>query len=85
MEKKKTAVEWLKEQIQERVIAYDETGRKMIILIYMVDYQQLSEEAKVMEKEQLQAAFKAGWMRANALNYDPSYFEHFLSETYDNH
>lgn len=42
-------------------------------------------KAEKIERRQLEAAFKAGWMRANALNYDPSYFEHFLSETYDNH
>lgn len=32
-----------------------------------------------IERQQLEAAFKAGWMRANATNYDPAYFEHYLN------
>lgn len=70
METKQTAVEWLEKILDE----------------YRGPYSELAmERAKDIERVQLEAAFKAGWMRANATNYDPSYFEHFLSETYDNH
>lgn len=30
------------------------------------------------ELELLRHAFRAGWLRANAMNYDENYFEHFL-------
>lgn len=74
METKQTAVDWLEEQLSPDM----KTMQGNII-------QGLFEQAKAQERQQLEAAFRAGWMRANATNYNPSYFEHFLSETYDNH
>lgn len=69
METKQTAVEWLQDMFY----------LKLELFTDQFDY------AKDIERQQLEAAFKSGWMRANATNYNPSYFEHFLSETYDNH
>ncbi len=53
MENKQTAVEWLDEQIQERVIAQDVVARKMIIEISMEDYMDIKRQAKEKEKEQI--------------------------------
>lgn len=69
METKQTAVEWLNEYFYLQLELYESQF----------------DHAKELEHQQLEAAFKAGWMRANATNYDDSYFQHFLSETYDNH
>lgn len=58
--KKQTAIEWLDEQIQERVIAQDIIAKKMIIEISMEDYINLKKQAKAMEKEQIEDAFHDG-------------------------
>jgi hypothetical protein len=60
MEKKQTAVEWLDEQIQERVIAQDVVARKMIIEISMEDYMDIKRQAKEKEKEQIEDAHIEG-------------------------
>jgi hypothetical protein len=71
METKQTAVEWLWEKYNSQKCG-----------IFYVDYLQ----AKNMEnqhsatREALHAAFKAGWMKANATNYNESFFNHY----YDN-
>lgn len=53
-----TAVEWLDEQIQERVIAQDVVARKMIIEISIEDYMDVKRLAKEMEKKQIMDAVK---------------------------
>lgn len=55
-----TAVNWLDEQIQERVIAQDVIARKMIIEISMEDYMKLKQEAIELEKEQITDAYYIG-------------------------
>ena len=53
-----TAVEWLDEQIQERVIAQDVVARKMIIEISIEDYMDVKRLAKEMEKQQIIDAYR---------------------------
>ena len=55
-----TAVEWLDEQIQERVIAQDVVARKMIIEISIEDYMDVKRLAKEMEKQQIIDAYWGG-------------------------
>ena len=40
------------------------------------------QEALQMEKEQIYESFKAGWMRANSLAWEESYFDFFYKEIY---
>lgn len=66
MEKKLTAVEWLIESLPQ--IDWEHPH-----------YGQLVEQAKEMENEELLDAFKSGWMRANAMNYQDSYFDYYIN------
>lgn len=57
---------------------YDEhdTNEVMEFKVYTVDY--LGED----RKPELSDAFKAGWLRANAMTYDESYFEYYWKNEY---
>ena len=55
-----TSVEWLDEQIQERVIAQDVVVRKMIIEVSMEDYIEIKKQAKKQEKQDIISAYAFG-------------------------
>ena len=86
-----TAVEWLDEQIQERVIAQDVVARNMIIEISMEDYMDIKRQAKEMEKQQIIDAFDEGKEYDYHINGAPKFdSETYFAETYgetlkDNH
>lgn len=40
------------------------------------------EKARQILKSELADCYEAGWMRANALNYDRSYFDYYWSNRY---
>jgi hypothetical protein len=44
-----------------------------------IDNELLLKIALKIQRDQLEHAFKAGWMKANATNYNPSYFENYLN------
>jgi hypothetical protein len=74
-----TAVEWLDEQIQERVIAQDVVARKLIIEISMEDYMNIKIQAKEMEKQQIYEAFYEGEENAHKYKSSPTLY---YNETY---
>lgn len=77
---KQTAVEWLDEQLQEAVISQDQVLRSMVIQISYEDYMSLKNQAKQMEKEQIEDAWD---LSRRDIDY-PADGEQYYNETYAN-
>ena len=80
--KKQTAVEWLDEQLQERVIAQDHVVRKMIIEISFEDYINLKKVAKSMERQQIIDAYYLAKEYRNQEALYENNGEQYFTETY---
>lgn len=72
METKQTAVEWLVRQIVELEIKVDSNENEKVKLLF--------QQAKAMEKEQIESAFDSGYFNYEVLFYDNA--EQYYNETY---
>lgn len=66
---KKTAVDWLFEQLDEQIYRIDQSENRINISLSFEDMQAIKKEAKEMEFEQIVDAYEFGGSNQYAIDY----------------